>query len=45
MTAGSKNVNLLVRNMAFSVCIIHAGGRTYNGIAEVVVRKGKRFLG
>jgi hypothetical protein len=43
MTAGSKNVVLVVLNMALSDCIIHAGGRAYNGIGMkcVVVRKKK----
>jgi hypothetical protein len=36
MTAGSKNVVLLVLNMALSDGIIHAGGRAYNGIADGV---------
>ena len=45
MTAGSKNVVLLVRNMALSDCIIHAGGRAYNGIAEVAGEAEKKILG
>ena len=36
ISAGSKNVVLLVLNMAFSDCIIHAGERAYNGIADGV---------
>jgi hypothetical protein len=36
MTAGSKNVVLLILNMALGDCIIHAGGRAYNGIADGV---------
>jgi hypothetical protein len=36
MKAGSKNVVLLVLNMALSDGIIHAGGRAYNGIADGV---------
>jgi hypothetical protein len=34
MTAGSKNVVLLVLNMALSDRIIPAGGRAYSGIAD-----------
>jgi len=49
MTAGSKNVVLLVRNMARSDCIIHAGGRAYNGIAhgiaQAAVRQKKEIFG
>ena len=48
MTAGSKNVVLLVLNMALSDGIIHAGGRAYNGIADAadgVCGGGKRLLG
>jgi len=36
ISAGSKSVVLLVLNMALSDCIIHAGERAYNGIADGV---------
>jgi hypothetical protein len=36
MTAGSKNVVWVVLNRALNACIIHAGGRAYNGIVDGV---------